>query len=138
MRLRPTLLFLLGTVLAAAGTPARADTPAATVTADPADGDVTMTVIPSGEDVVKTVVQNIVVPANANKAAKGKNVDQSGPQRLPAAGQHAAAEQTLGQVAIATAQHQATQTQQQTQQAQQQVNTAAGVVKPAPPPGGGG
>lgn len=139
MRLRVPVLLIVGALCASAGAVARADTPAAHVKAEPADGDVTMTVIPSGADVVKSVVQNIVVPANANKVAKSKIAE---PQKAPAAGQDSeAAEQAAQQLAEEAAVHQAGQTQQQVQQvaqqAQQQAQPAAAATqKPPPPPWG--
>ena len=137
MRLRHALLLILGIAFASAGAVARADTPAAAVAAIPADGDVTMTVIPSGEDVVKTVVQNISVPSNASKLAKGKGPEQ---RKAPAAaGQDSeAAERAAQQVAEQAAQHQAGQTQQQVtqqaQQAQQQAESAVAAPKTPPHP----
>ncbi|MGE5625437.1 MAG: hypothetical protein ACM3ZT_07810 [Bacillota bacterium] len=135
MRLRDSVLLLLGAVFASAASVALADTPAPAVSTG---GDVTMTVIPSGQDVVKTVVQTIVVPANANKLAKGKSAE---PQKAkPATGQDSeAAAQTAQQLAEAAAEHQAGQTQQQVQQqalqAQQAAQVAAAKARnPSPPP----
>jgi hypothetical protein len=124
MRLHNHLIFMLGTAAACAAGPALAD------------GDVTMTVIPSGGDVVKTVVQNITVPANADKVAKG-----AGPHKTtPAAGQDSeAGQQTAQQLAEAAAEHQAGQTQQLVQQqalqaAQMAAAKARNTSPPTPPP----
>src|SRR5690348_12262453 len=83
MRLRDPVLLILGALFASAGGAALANTPAAAASTG---GDVTMTVIPSGADVVKSVVQNIVVPANADKVAKNKSAES---QKVPAAEQTA-------------------------------------------------
>lgn len=133
MRLRNPLLFILGALLTCTSVMAMADTPAATVTAGPTDGDVTMTVIPNGQDVVKTVVQTITVPANANKIAKGKSTNQH--EATPATSRNnEAAEQAAQRLAEETAEHQATQAQQQAQQVQQQAQNASKPRQPPPPP----
>lgn len=119
IRMRNPLLVMLGTLLACASGAAFADAPA-----KPAAGDVTMTVIPSGVDVVKSVVQNISVPANADKVAKAK-----GAEPRKAAGQDS---ETAQQLAEAAAERQAGQTQQQVQQAQ--IAARAKISPPPPPP----
>ena len=122
MRVHNRLVFLLGTALACASGAALADAPA--------DRDVTMTVIPSGVDVVKTVVQNISVPANADKVAKAKS---PGSSKTTAGQDSKAAAQTAQQLAEASAEHQAGQTQQQVQQHALQVLQAQ-LAKTQPPP----
>jgi len=136
MRMRTHLIsivvVMLGSVFACASGAALADPPAATTPAGPADGDVTMTVIPSGVDVVKTVVQTITVPANADKVAKAKSAE---PHKATAGQDSKAAEQTAQQLAEAAAEHQAGQTQQQVQQqALQAAQIAAAAKTPNPPP----
>ena len=120
LRNRLIVVVMLGTVVVCTAGPALAD------------GDVTMTVIPSGGDVVKTVVQNITVPANADKVAKGAEPHKA----TPAAGQdNEAGQQTAQQLAEAAAEHQAGQTQQLVQQqALQAAQIAAAKAKSAPPP----
>src|SRR6185312_13147778 len=100
MRLHSHLIILLGAAIGCAAGPALAD------------GDVTMTVIPSGGDVVKTVVQNITVPADADKVAKA-------PHKAPAADRDNDADR---------------QTQQQVQQQALQAQIAASKAKPLSPP----
>ena len=119
MRLRTHLIVILAAVVACVAGPALAD------------GDVTMTVIPSGGDVVKTVVQNITVPTNADKVAKNAE-----PRKAPAAGHdNEAGQQTAQQLAEASAEHQAGQTQQLVQQqALQAAQIAASKAKSATPP----
>lgn len=117
MRMRHQFIFIvmLGAVLACATGPALAD------------GDVTMTVIPSGGDVVKTVVQNITVPANTDKVAKA-------PHKAPAADHDNAADrQTQQQLAEAAAEHQTGQTQQLVQQQALEAQIASAKAKAAPP-----
>lgn len=136
MRVRIVTLSIVASVLSLAAAVALADNPPVTKPAPAAD--VTMTVIPSGQDVVKTVVQTIVVPA---KRGKGKAADQSGQQTAAAAKlkeegkesaqaeQHEAtpttgpadeaAEQAAQQQAEEAAEHQAAAAQQAQQQAQQ-------------------
>ena len=120
--------------------------------------DVTMTVIPSGQDVVKTVVQNISVPANAGAHKPGPtpppggkpgNAKQFGQQTAQSAqqieetqeaqqaAQHEAdASRQIGESA-AQAQQQAQEAAenqaQQAQQAQQQAQTLSH-QQPIPPP----
>ena len=132
MQSRKHLVVLLATVFACASGAALADAPVASPPPAPADRDVTMTVIPSGVDVVKTVVQNISVPANA-KVAKAKSEQSS----KGTAGQDSkAAEQNAQQLAEAAAEHQAGQTQSQVQQQALQAQIADSKVRnpPSPPP----
>ena len=116
------VIAMLGSVFACASGAALADAPAG--------GDVTMTVIPSGVDVVKTVVQNISVPANADKVAKARSAE---PPKTTAGQDSKAAEQTAQQLAEAAAQHQAGQTQQQVQQQALQAAQIAAAKTPNPP-----
>ena len=126
MRMRKHVVVMLSTVLACASGAALANAPAA-----PADRDVTMTVIPSGVDVVKTVVQTINVPANADKLAKAKSAE---PSKTTTGQDSKAAEQNAQQVAETAAEHQAGQTQQQVQQQTLQAQLAAKTQHPPPQP----
>lgn len=147
MRVRILTLSIVAGLLSLATTAALAGNPPAPKPAPVAD--VTMTVIPSGQDVVKTVVQTIAVPA------KGKTADQFGQQTAAAARQKEegkessqaeqheatpttgeddeAAEEAAQQQAEEAAEHQAAQAQQ----AQEQAEQAKDKHKPEPhhPPG---
>lgn len=124
--------------------------------------DVTMTVIPSGQDVVKTVVQNITVPANTgtqktgatSTAGKGDSASKFGRQtaqsakqieetkEAPQAQQHEAdasqqaaeAAQQAQQQAQAAAENQAQQARQAQQQAQSLSHQQPHPLPPPPPP----
>lgn len=146
MQLRNVTTFVLGAVLAVSAVAAAADNPAA----QGPQPDVTITVIPDGQDVLKTVVQNIMVPPG-----KGGSMSQFGQQTAstakqkeeqkessqaqqheaaPASGQQGeeSAEQARQQ-AEEIAEQQASQAQQQAQAAQQQAEDAKQAAKPKPP-----
>lgn len=127
----------------------------------PATADVTMTVIPAGQDPVKTVVQTITVPSSKGKVGKHSGGKGSGQQpsagarqreeghEAPQAAQNEAtpsvgqqqedATEQAQQQAEEAAERQAAQAQQQAQQmaqeAQQQAQAERQKHQPPPPPG---
>lgn len=135
-------------ILASSSTWADNPKPAPPKSAEP---DVTMTVIPSGQDVIKTVVQTITVPANArnssptNTGNNGKGGQQTAKQNqedheASAAEQHKAASQQAEQAADQAAQqaqegaeNQAQQARDQARQRGKEVHNPHGPIPPPPP-----
>jgi len=156
MRLKIISTFIIGAMGMALSAPVLADNS----TPPPQAADVTMTVIPAGQDPVKTVVQTISVPpakGKPGKDAKGKEFGQQTAaavrqreeshesaqaeqhEATPAGGQQGEeASEQAQQQAEEAAERQAAQAQQQSQQvaqqAQQQAQAERQKHQPPPPP----
>jgi len=144
--------YLSGALMLASGYARAGDEPAPASTTTP---DVTITVIPSGQDVINTVVHNITVPAAVGvhkpgpPPTSGNHTSEFGKQTAQAAQQieetkeaqqamqHEANLSQQMQAPVQQAQQQAEQAAaneaQQAQQAQQQAQTLSH-QQPQPPP----
>lgn len=139
MKFRSQLAIISGMLLLVAGTAWAGSPPASPQSTQP---DVTMMVIPGGQDVLKTVVQTINVPPPAHPGKRGgpatgnpaNGNNQSGQQPAQAADTAAQAAEYAAQQARQAAAHESAQAQQAQQQAQRLSHEQPHPPHPLPPP----